>query len=175
MPVAFQPETNLPIVLVTKTCPDKGCIKCFKKVGPGRRNKECYELYFTRFIPHLEKKAIWNQKLNKANEDRDLITNSSEAVRLFLRENQWKCWLEMFRWSAGKLGSVKIDESLLKYPKFTRSAFPNKEGKDDDSKSQIGVNRGWSAEGSRGLITSIRWLLGTDRSTGISFRTGWMG
>ena len=141
----------------------------------GRHNKECYELHFTRFVPHLKKKAIWNRKLNKAKEDRDMIAISSEAFGLLLLENQWKWWLEMFEWSPGKVGSVKINESLLKYPKFTRSAFPNKEGKDDDSKSQIGVNRGWSAEGSRGLITSIRWLLGTDRSTGISFRTGWMG
>ena len=32
----------------------------------GRVNKECYELYFTRFLPCLEKMTVWNRKLKKA-------------------------------------------------------------------------------------------------------------
>ena len=86
----------------------------------GRVNKECYELYFTRFLPCLEKKTVWNRKLKKAKEDKDLLTISSEAFGLLVMENQWKRWMRMFVLSSGKVGSVKLDENHLKKPKFTR-------------------------------------------------------
>ena len=88
----------------------------WRDFAAGRRNKECYELYFTtgRFVPHLEK-AIWHRKLTKAKEDRDVITISSEAFGLLLLQNQWKHWLQMFEFSAGTVGSVKINENLLDF------------------------------------------------------------
>ena len=132
----------------------------------GRHNKECYELYFTRF----KKKAIWNRKLNKAKEDKDVITISSEAFGLLLLENQWKRWLKMFELSGGKVGSVKIDESQLKYSKFTRGGTRNKEGQEDDSTSLRSALTGTGVpKVSRGSRTSIGWLRKIGAITGISF------
>ena len=52
----------------------------------------------------------------------------------------------MFVLSKGKVGSVKLDENRLKKPKFTCGGIWYDEVQTD---TKIGVQRGWSAEGTQ--------------------------
>ena len=127
----------------------------WKDFAAGRSNKECYELYFTRFVPHLEKKALWNRKLSKAKEDKDLVTISSEAFGLLLLENQWKRWLKMFELSGGKVGSVEIDEGQLKWAKFTRGGTKTKKARMMIARLILALTGAGVRKVFRGSITSI--------------------
>ena len=137
----------------------------------GRANKECYGLFFTKFLPCLEKKTVWNRKLKTAREDKDLITISSEAFALLVIENQWKRWLHMFELSSGKVGSVKLDENVMKKPKYTRGGIWYTESADEDSK--IGVQRGWSAEGIQRYNHLLK-MVAVDRRTHKQFFPNWL-
>ena len=77
----------------------------------------------------------------------------------------------MFEKSGGKVGSVKLDENLVKKRKFTRGGILYSESNDDDSK--IGVLRGWSAEG----IQRFNYLLkavAQDRQEHMDFFPNWL-
>ena len=53
--------------------------------------------------------------MDKTKEDKDIIIISSKAFGLLVLYNQRKCWLQMFEFSAGTVGSVKINENLLDF------------------------------------------------------------
>ena len=83
-----------------------------------------------------------------------------------------KRWLKMFELSGGKVGSVQIDERQLKWSKFTWGGTKNKEGQDDDSKVDIGINRGWSAEGIQ-RFNNLNLMVARDRCEHKDFFPTW--
>ena len=111
----------------------------------GRKNVESYSFFFDRFIPILEKKKIFLNRMKKAETDADLSSISSEAFGLLLLENHWDRWLDIYKKCGGGIGlrGSKKPKGIIStvQPKYTRGGLKNGKYR------EIGVGKGWSMEG----------------------------
>ena len=105
-----------------------------------------------------------------AKEDKDLITISSETFGLLVMENQWKRWVNMFELSSCKVGSINLDENVMKKTNYTHGGIWYTESAGKDNK--IGVQQGWSAEGIQRYDYLLKMVAVDRRTRKIFFQTG---
>ena len=60
-----------------------------ESVLEGRSDPNSYSFFFDIFVPLLEKKSTFNEKLMTATKDEELLSISSEAFGLLVLENYW--------------------------------------------------------------------------------------
>ena len=113
-----------------------------KSVLKGRSDPNSYSFFFDIFVPLLEKKSTFNEKLMTATKDEELLCISSEAFGLLVLENHLDRWLDIYTKCGGKIKDKKNKEKLTNIqPKYTRGGLRNGQNKD------IGIGKGWSFEG----------------------------
>ena len=95
-----------------------------KSVLKGRSDPKSYSFFFDIFVPVLEKKSTFNEKLMTATKDAELFCISSEAFGLLLLENHWDRWLDIYIKCGGKIKDTNNKEKLTNIqPKYTRGGL----------------------------------------------------
>ena len=95
--------------------------------------------FFDIFVPLLEKKSTFNEKLMTATKDKELFCISSEAFGLLVLENHWNRWLDIYIKCEDKIKDRKKMEKLTNIqPKYTREGLKNSCNRD------IGIKKEWS-------------------------------
>ena len=121
----------------------------WKDFQKGRENVDCYRLFFSLFVPHLEKRSNWDDRVANAENDKDVVSVSSEAFGLLILENYWDRWLDFYAMSDGELATKKgtkmrsVQSSVL--PKYTRGGTTY--DKDAEKKAGVNIRKGWSMKG----------------------------
>ena len=115
----------------------------------GHANEDCYRLFFSLFVPHLEKRSNWDDRVANAENDKDVVSVSSEAFGLLILENYWDRWLDFYAMSNGELATKKgtkmrsVQSTVL--PKYTHGGTTY--DKDAEKKAGVKIRKGWSLNG----------------------------
>ena len=116
-----------------------------KSILKGRRNFQNYSFFFDRFVPLLERKSLFENRMKNAIIDEELICISSEAFGLLVLENHWDRWLDIYMKSRGRIsirGGFKMKNVCSSIqPRYTRGGLRNGKNR------EIGIGKGWSMEG----------------------------
>ena len=119
-----------------------------KNIVKGRVDKKCYKFFYSKFVPLIDKKSIWNDNLVKAKKEIDLVTVSNEAFALVTLEGQWERWVDLYVKSNGKVATDKtlsIKSILSSVPaKYTRGGLSNTKNKVTHA---VDVKKGWTLQG----------------------------
>ena len=116
-----------------------------KSILKGRKNFQNYSFFFDRFVPILERKSLFENRIKNTTMDEELICISSEAFGLLVLENHWDRWLDIYMKSRGRIGvrgGLKIKNVCSNIqPRYTRRGLRNGKNR------EIGIGKGWSMEG----------------------------
>ena len=112
-----------------------------------RDSPETYKVFFTWFVPAIGRKTYWNHIVANAANDDNITTISNEAFVLLVLENNWDCWLEIFRMNDGNLvssrGRGKRHMECNIQPKYTRVGGMSSL----QEKKSVEMGKGWMNEG----------------------------
>ena len=112
-----------------------------------RDNPETYEVFFTWFIPAIGRKTYWKHIVANAEKDDDITTISNEAFVLLVLENNWDCWLEIFKRNDGNLissrGRGKHHTECNIQPKYTQVGGISS----SQEEKSVEMGKGWTNEG----------------------------
>ena len=147
-----------------------------------RSNKECYGIFFQRFLPCVTGKTLWNINLDSATKDSDLASVTDEAFCLLLLINSYDRWIHLYKTGLYKRnkhkvtmnrGNIDVSEDVSNVNNLdVETKFTYLKMKTEDRAIKQGT-RGWSYEGIR-TFNELTNKIKEDRKNR-NFITRWLG